>query len=220
MKVRAIVTGATGMVGEGVLHECLLHPDIEQVLVINRKPCGVSHPKLKEIIHTNFFDLSPIREQLVNYNACFFCLGITSIGMKEPEYYHLTYELTLNMAKILAKQNKDMVFNYVSGAGTNQNEKAKGMWIRVKGKTERDLMKLPFKNAYMFRPAYIQPTKGLKNTQKAYFAISWMYPALRLLFPKFVCTLKEVGLAMIHTVTLGYEKQILEVKDIVQLAGK
>jgi hypothetical protein len=219
MKVRVIVTGATGMVGEGVLHECLLHPDVEQVLVISRKPCGVSHPKLKEIIHSNFFDLSPIQEQLVSYNACFFCLGITSVGMKEPEYYHLTYELTLNMAKILADQNKGMVFNYVSGAGTHQGD-SRSMWIRVKGKTEADLMKLPFKKAYMFRPAYIQPTKGLKNTQKAYFAISWMYPVLRLLFPKFVCTLKEVGLAMIHTVTIGYEKPILEVKDIMKLTNK
>jgi len=219
MKVRVIVTGATGMVGEGVLHECLLHPDVEQVLVINRKPCGVIHPKLKEIIHTNFFDLSPIREQLVNYNACFFCLGITSVGMKEPEYYHLTYELTMNMAQILVEQNKDMVFTYVSGAGTNNNEKSKSMWVRVKGKTESDLMKLPFKKTYMFRPGYMQPTKGLKNTQKFYFAVSWMYPALRFLFPKFVCTLKELGLAMIHTVTIGYEKEILEVKDIVKLAN-
>jgi len=219
MKVRAIITGATGMVGEGVLHECLLHPDVEQVLVLTRKPCGVTHPKLKEIILSNFFDLGPISDQLVNYNACFFCLGITSIGMKEPEYYHLTYELTLNMAQLLSIQNKDMVFNYVSGAGTTQNEKSRSMWIRVKGKTEKELMKLPFKKAYMFRPGYIQPTKGLKNTQKAYFAISWMYPALRMLFPKVVCTLKEVGLAMIHTVTIGHESPILEVKDIVKLAN-
>src|ERR1700722_19839361 len=145
IKIKAIITGATGMVGEGVLHECLLHPDVEQVLVINRKPCGVIHPKLKQIIHSNFFDLSPISAQLINYNACFFCLGITSVGMKEPEYYHLTYELTLNMAQILTKQNKDMVFTYVSGAGTTNNEKSKSMWIRVKGKTENDLMKLPFK---------------------------------------------------------------------------
>jgi len=219
MKVRVIITGATGMVGEGVLHECLLHPYVEQVLVINRKPCGVTHPKLKEIIHTDFFNLSPIREFLVNYNACFFCLGITSVGMKEPEYYHLTYELTMNMAKILSEQNRDMVFTYVSGAGTNNTGKSRSMWVRVKGKTETDLMKLPFKKAYMFRPGYMQPTKGLKNTQKAYAFISWMYPALRFLFPKFVCTLKELGLAMIHTVTIGYDKPILEVTDIVKLAN-
>src|SRR5579863_3681887 len=113
MKVRAIITGATGMVGEGVLHESLLHPEVEHVLIINRKPSGITHPKLKEIVHENFFDLSPIRAQLVNYNACFFCLGITSVGMKEPEYYQLTYELTMNMAQILSEQNQGMVFDYV-----------------------------------------------------------------------------------------------------------
>jgi len=219
MKVRTIITGSTGMVGEGVLHECLLHPDVEHVLVINRKPCGATHPKLKEIILPDFFDLSAIRGQLINYNACFFCLGVTSVGMKEPEYYHLTYELTMNMAQILSEQNNDMVFTYVSGAGTTNNENSKSIWIRVKGKTESALMKLPFKKAYMFRPGYMQPTKGLKNTQKIYYAISWMYPLLRFLFPPFVCTLKELGLAMIHTVTLGYEKPILEVKDIVKLAN-
>jgi nucleoside-diphosphate-sugar epimerase len=220
MKVRAIITGATGMVGEGVLHECLLHQDVEQVLVINRKPCGVTHPKLKEIIHADFFNLSAIKEQLTNYNACFFCLGVTSLGMKEPEYYHLTYELTMNMAKTLSEQNKDMVFNYVSGASTDSTENGRLMWAKVKGKTENDLMKLPFKKAYMFRPGYMQPTKGLKNTKKFYAYISWIYPALKLLFPKSACTLKEVGLAMIHTVTIGYDKPILEVKDIVELAKK
>jgi len=220
MKVRAIITGATGMVGEGVLHECLLHPDVEQVLVINRKPCGVTHPKLKEIIHSNFLDFSPIKEHLVGYNACFFCLGVTSLGMKEPEYYHLTYELTMHVAQTLSTQNKDMVFCYVSGAGTNNTGKSMSMWIRVKGKTENDLMKLPFKKSYMFRPGYMQPTKGLKNTQKIYLFMGWMYPILRALFPKTACTLKEVGIAMIHTVTLGYEKPILEVKDIVELAGR
>jgi len=219
MKVRAIITGTTGMVGEGVLHECLLSPDVEHVLVINRKPCGVSHPKLSEIIHANFFDLSPIKEQLVGYNACFFCLGVTSLGLKEPEYYHLTYELTMHAAQILSAQNPDMVFDYVSGASTDSTEKGRVMWARVKGKTENDLMKLPFKKAYMFRPGYMQPTKGLKNTQKFYAYISWMYPALKFLFPKSACTLKEVGLAMIDTVTIGYEKQILEVMDIVMLAN-
>jgi len=220
MKVRAIITGATGMVGEGVMNECLLNPDVEEVLVINRRPCGVSHPKLKEIIHADFFDFSAIQSQLVNYNACFFCLGVTSVGMKEPEYYHFTYELTMNMAQLLSAQNTGMVFTYVSGAGTNNKGTSRSFWIRVKGKTETDLMKLPFKKAYMFRPGYMQPTKGLKRTQKAYIFMSWMYPALRLIFPKFVCTLKELGLAMIHTVTLGYEKQILEVSDIVELAKR
>jgi len=220
MKVRAIITGSTGMVGEGVLLECLSHPDVEQVLVINRRPYEVTHPKLKEIILADFFDLSPIQDQLVNYNACFFCLGVTSVGMKEPEYRHLTYDLTMNMAQLLCKQNSDMVFTYVSGAGTNNKGTSRSFWIRVKGKTETDLMELPFKKAYMFRPGYMQPTKGAKNTQKAYLFMSWMYPVLRMLFPKFVCTLKELGLAMIHCLTKGYDKSILEVPDIVKLAGE
>jgi hypothetical protein len=219
MKVRAIITGSTGMVGEGVLHECLMHPDVEHVLVINRKPCGISHPKLKEIIHDNFLDLSPVKEYLVTYNACFFCLGVSSIGMKEPQYFHLTYELTMNVANILSEQNQGMVFCYVSGASTDSTEKGRLMWAKVKGKTENDLMKLPFKKAYMFRPGYMQPTPGMKNTQKMYNYISWLYPALRFLFPKFVCTLKELGIAMIHTVTIGSSKQVLEVKDIIELAN-
>jgi hypothetical protein len=218
MKVRTIITGATGMVGEGVLHECLLSDDVEQVLVINRKPCGISHPKLKEIIHSNFYDFSPIESQLQNYNACFFCLGVTSVGKKEPEYTKLTYDLTTHVADTLVKYNKDMVFCYVSGGGTDQTEKGKIMWARVKGRTENHLLSLPFKAAYMFRPGYIQPTKGLKNTLKAYNYIGWMYPLLKKLMPAHVCTLQELGLAMIHTVTKGYSKPILDSKDIVALA--
>ena len=219
VKIRVIVTGTTGMVGEGVLHECLMHPDVEHVLVINRKPCGVTHPKLHEIIHDNFFDFSPIREFLVNYNACFFCLGVSSVGMKEDKYYHLTYELTMHVAQTLSEQNPGMVFTYVSGNGTDSTEKGKLMWARVKGKTENDLMKLPFKKAYMFRPAVIEPTKGLKNTLKLYTYLGWMLPIIRFLSPRYVCSLKELGVAMIHTVTAGSEKQILEVKDIVELAN-
>lgn len=219
MKIRAIVTGVTGMVGEGVLHECLAHPNVESVLVITRKPCGIHHTKLTEIIHDNFFDLSPIESSLTNYNACFFCLGVSSIGKKEDEYYHLTYELTLHVAETLSKIN-GLTFCYVSGSGTDSSEKGKTMWARVKGKTENALIRLPFKKAYMFRPGYIQPTKGLKNTLKPYKFISWMYPLLKTVFPKYVCSLKELGLAMINTVNKGYEKQLLEVKDIIALAKK
>ena len=219
MKIKAIVTGVTGMVGEGVMHECLLHPDVEQVLVINRKPCGASHPKLKEIIHSNFFDLSPIEVQLTGYNACFFCLGVSSVGLKEPVYTRLTYDLTLNVAKTLAKQNHDMTFCYVSGSGTDSTEKGSSMWARVKGKTENHLIKLPFKKAYMFRPGYMHPTPGLKNTLKYYAWVSWLYPIFRVLFPGFVSTLKELGIAMINAVNQGYDQTILEVKDIIKLAG-
>ena len=218
MKIRVIIAGATGMVGEGVLHECLQHEAVENILVINRKTCGVANPKLKEIIHADFFDFSGIEDQLTGYNACFFCLGVSSIGMKEPEYYKLPYSLTMNVAEVLARQNKDMTFCYISGASTDSSEKGKVMWARVKGKTENDVMKLPFKQAYNFRPGYMQPTNGLKNTLGFYKFVSWLYPLLRRLMPKSVSTLKELGLAIIEATNKGYPKNILEVKDIVLLA--
>lgn len=212
-KIRVIITGATGMVGEGVLHECLLHDDVEQVLVINRRPCEVTHPKLKEILHADFFDLTAIESELVNYNACFFCLGVSSVGMKEPEYYRLTYTLTMNVAQTLSKLNSDMVFCYVSGAGTDSTEKGRMMWARVKGKTENDLMKLPFKRVYNFRPGAIQATKGLKRTLSYYKYFVWLFPILKVVAPNSVSTLKAVGIGMIHAATIGFEKQVLEVKD-------
>lgn len=219
-KVRAIITGATGMVGEGVLHECLQHPDVETVLVITRKSCGVNHPKLKEIIHADFFDLSPIESHLSGYNACFFCLGVSSVGMKESEYYKLSYTLTMHVAQTLSKMNPGMVFCYVSGAATDSTEKGRMMWARVKGKTENDLMKLPFKSVYAFRPSYMQPTNGLKNTLSYYKYVGWMYPMFRPLFPGYFGTLKELGQAMINSIKFGYDKQVLEVKDIRGLAEK
>jgi hypothetical protein len=218
--IKAIITGATGMVGEGVLHECLLHPQVESVLVINRKPCSVVHPKLKEIIHDNFFDLSSIENQLVGYNACFFCLGVSSVGMKEPEYCKLTYTLTMHVAETLSKLDPAMTFCYISGKSTDSTEKGRMMWARVKGKTENDLFKLPFKEVYAFRPGYMHPTKGLKNTLKSYKYLSWMYPFFRIVFPQSVSTLKELGLAMINAAIYGYDKKILEVKDIVSLSKK
>lgn len=206
------------MVGEGVLHECLQHPQVEAVLVINRKSCRVSHPKLKEIIHSDFFDLSAIEDQLWGYKACYFCLGVSSVGMKEPEYYKLTYTLTLNVAQTLSKLNPDMTFCYVSGGGTDSTEKGRSMWARVKGKTENDLMKLPFKQVFAFRPGYMHPTKGLKNTLPYYKYMTWLYPFFRVVLPQFVSTLAELGLAMINATLYGYEKKVLEVRDIVALA--
>jgi hypothetical protein len=218
MKIRAIVTGSTGMVGEGVLHECLLHPEVEKVLVINRKLCGVIHPKLTEILHDDFYNFYPIAEQLKDYNACFFCLGVSSINKKEAEYFTLTYTLTMHMADILSKQNPGMTFCYISGAGTDSTEKGRSMWARVKGKTENDLMKLPFKAVYAFRPGYIQPIKGLTRAHKAYAIFGLLYPLWRALFPKFVGSLKELGLAMINSALIGYNKRVLEVKDIRELS--
>ncbi|HEY0653877.1 MAG TPA: NAD-dependent epimerase/dehydratase family protein [Chryseosolibacter sp.] len=218
MKIRAIITGVTGMVGEGVLHESLNHPDVESVLVINRRPCGVSHPKLKEIIHADFHNFTSIESHLTNYNACFFCLGVSSVGMKEAEYTNKTYDLTLHVASTLARLNPDMTFCYVSGAGTDSSEKGRSMWARVKGRTENALLKLPFKKAYMFRPGFIEPTKGLKNTLKLYRYIGWLIPVVRVVSPSFISTLRDIGLAMIHSVTRGYPKPVLEVPDIKALA--
>lgn len=219
MKIKVIVTGATGMVGEGVLHECLVNESIEEVLVLGRRTCGISHPKLKELVHADLFDLSAVKTQLSGYEACFFCLGVSSVGMNESDYTRLTYTLTMHVASTLAEQNTAMTFCYISGAATDSTEKGKSMWARVKGKTENDLMKLSFKKAYMFRPGYMNPTKGLKNTLKYYKYVMWMYPFLRLVFPGFVSTLKELGQAMINAALRGYDKNILEVKDIVKLAG-
>lgn len=218
IKIRAIVTGASGMVGEGVLHECLQHPDVEAVLVVGRRSCGVNHPKLKEIILTDFFNPSSIETELKGYNACYFCLGVSSVGMKEPEYYRLTYTLTLDFAETLIRQNSDIIFCYISGSGTDSSEKGRSMWARVKGKTENDLMKLTFKKVYAFRPGFMHPTKGLKNTLSFYKYVSWLYPFVRKLFPKYATTLKELGLAMINVTLYGYQKQIIEVSDIVELA--
>ncbi|QHW32362.1 NAD-dependent epimerase/dehydratase family protein [Paenibacillus rhizovicinus] len=219
MTIRAIITGATGMVGEGVLHECLQHPGVEQVLVIHRKPCGIKHPKLREIVHGDFYDMSPIEAELTGYNACYFCLGVTSVGMSEADYARVTHDLTLHVAELLARRNPDMVFCYVTGTGTDSTEKGRSMWARVKGKTENELLRLPFKRAYMFRPGYIHPTKGLQNTHKYYRALMWLYPILRMLMPGSVVTLRELGLAMIHAARGSYPSSILSSKEIRELAG-
>jgi hypothetical protein len=218
MKIRAIITGVTGMVGEGVLHECLNHPAVEHILVVNRKPCGVSHPKLKEIIHTNFFDITPIENELKGYNACFFCLGVSSVGMKEEKYTELTYTLTMHVARVMVKQSPEMTFCYVSGKSTDSTEKGRQMWARVKGKTENDLMKLPFKKVYCFRPGFMKPTPGMKNTNKFYKYINWAYPLFRALGG--ATTLKELGISMINSVLKEYEKSVIEVKDIIELAKR
>lgn len=218
--MQVILTGATGMVGEGVLHECLLDPSIEKILVLGRRPCGITHGKLSEILHGDFLHLEQIADRLSGYDACYFCLGVSSVGMKEPEYTTLTYTLTLHVATILAQNNPDMVFTYISGARTDSTEKRKSMWARVKGKTENDLLKLSFKAVYCFRPGYMQPTKGLKNTLPLYRALSWMYPLFKLMFRNSVSTLRELGLAMIHVSQKGYPKRILEVSDILVAAGK
>ena len=213
-KIRVIITGATGMVGEGVLHECLLSPDVEKVLVVSRRPCGISHPKLSELILENFFDTGAVEPALSGYNACFFCLGVSSVGMKKADYEKKTYDLTLGFAKTLAKMNRDMSFCYISGAGTDSTEKGRLHWARVKGKTENDLQKLGFTHTYLFRPGILKPTTGLKNTLGFYKWTGWLVPVVETLMPNSISSLAQLGQAMIHAVSRGYEKNILEVKDI------
>lgn len=207
------------MVGEGVLHECLNHHDVEEVLIINRRASGFTHDKLKEILHQDFENIDSLKNHLTGYDACFFCLGVSSIGMNEATFKKLTYDLTLGFAKTLVTINSEMTFTYVSGVGTDSTAQGNTMWARVKGKTENDLLNLGFKEAYMFRPGYLQPTKGLQNTLKYYHYIGWMYPVLRSLFPKHVCKLSELGKAMLRVVSKPPQKKLIEVKDIVNLAA-
>ncbi|MGA9648153.1 NAD-dependent epimerase/dehydratase family protein [Pedobacter sp.] len=211
-----IITGTTGMVGEGVLIRCLNSTEIDSVLVINRKPCGYTHPKLKEIIHLDFFNFAPIEAQLSGYNACFFCLGITSVGADDDTYYKMTYTLTMHIAETLSKLNKDMTFCYVSGGGTNADGRLK--WQKVKGKTENDLMKLPFEQVFNFRPGFIKPIKEQRYAHKFYKYINWMFPIGRAISPNGFCTMTELGDAMINTLSHNNERRVLEGKDIIALA--
>jgi len=216
--MKVIITGATGMVGEGVLHECLQDTNIEAVLVIGRRTSEYKHPKLQEILHKDFFDFSSIETQLVGYDACFFCLGVSSVGMKEADYYKTTYTLTLNFAQLLATHNPNMTFCYVSGSGTDASEKGRIMWARVKGKTENDLFRLPFFRVFAFRPGFMLPTPGLKNVLPFYKYVNWLYPIGRALFPKYFSTLKELAFAMLQVAANGYKYSVLEVRDIVIVA--
>jgi uncharacterized protein YbjT (DUF2867 family) len=217
MPIKAIITGATGMVGEGVLLECLDNPDVAQVLVINRKPGGRSHPKLREVIHGDFFNLAAIEAQLAGYDACFFCLGVSSIGMKDADYQHVTYDLTLSVGQCLARLNPEMTFCYVTGKSTDSTEQGRVAWARIKGATENALLRL-FPNGYMFRPGAMRASPGQKNLPALYRYLAWVYPIGRALYPAGFCTLQEVGRAMINAATKGYPKHVLEVKDIVELA--
>jgi uncharacterized protein YbjT (DUF2867 family) len=212
--LKVIITGTTGMVGEGVMHECLQHPGIAEVLLINRRPSGHAHPKMQEMVHADFHNLLPVADVLQGYDACFFCAGVTSLGKNEADYTRLTFDLTMHVAKTLAERNPGMTFCYVSGAGTDSSERGKLMWARVKGRTENALQRLPFKAVYLFRPGIIIPTKGLKNTLGFYKYLGWLLPLFRLLTPGSISSLREIGLAMIRVALVGYEKRVLEVRDI------
>ena len=219
--MKIILFGATGMVGQGVLRECLLDAGIESVLAVGRSPTGQRHPKLREILHDNFMDYSAIESRLAGYDACFFCLGVSSVGMNEERYRHLTYDITLAAATTLARLNSQMVFVYVTGQGTDSSEKGRLMWARVKGKTENDLLKLPFKAAYMLRPAAIQPLHGIRSktawVQAIYVAAGPLLSLLHRVAPKYMTTTEQVGRAMIKVARNGYPRPVLESEDINRL---
>jgi uncharacterized protein YbjT (DUF2867 family) len=219
--MKVILFGATGMVGQGSLRECLLDPGVETILAVGRSPTGQRNAKLREIQHNNFFDYSAIESELGGFDACFFCLGVSSVGMSEASYRHLTYDLTLAAATALSRLNPGMVFIYVTGQGTDSTEQGWLMWARVKGKTENDLRKLPFKAAYMFRPAAIQPLHGIRSKTAWYQTIYVMAaPVLTLLHrvaPKYVTTTEQLGRAMIKVARSGYPRAVLESEDINRL---
>jgi uncharacterized protein YbjT (DUF2867 family) len=216
--MKVILFGATGMVGQGCLRECLLDADVESVLAVGRSPTGQRHAKLREIVHDNFLDFSGIESQLAGYDACFFCLGVSSVGMSEERYRHLTYDITMAAAKTLARLTPGMVFVYVTGRGTDSTGRGSLMWARVKGKTENDLLKLPFKAAYMFRPAGIQPLHGIRSRtawyQAAYVVAAPVLSLLNRIAPKYVTTTEQVGRAMIRVARDGYPRPVLESEDI------
>jgi uncharacterized protein YbjT (DUF2867 family) len=219
--MKVVLFGATGMVGQGVLRECLLDASVESVLAVGRSPTGQLHAKLRELVHDNFLDYSAIEPQLAGYDACFFCLGVSSVGMNEERYRHLTYDITMAAARTLARLNPQMVFTYVSGRGTDSTERGSLMWARVKGKTENDLLKLPFKAAYMFRPAGIQPLHGSRSktpwVQAIYVASAPLLSLLNRLAPKYMTTTEQVGRAMIKVAKDGYPRPVLESEDINRL---
>ncbi len=216
--MKVILLGATGMVGQGVLRECLLDPEVEGVLAIGRNATARQHEKLHEIVHNDLSDLSAIEGRLSGYDACFFCLGVSAVGMNEEAYRRVTYDLTISVARTLARLNPTMTFIYVSGANTDSTERGRMMWARVKGKTENALLQMPFKAAYMFRPGYIQPLHGIRTKTKWYEAFYAMmgplYPVWKLLFPKYVTTTECIGRAMLNVAKRGALKSVLENQDI------
>ncbi len=218
--MKVIITGTTGMVGKGVLIECLADNRITEVAIINRHSLNMNHPKLTEIIHKNFSDISKIQNQLQNYDACFFCLGVSAYRMSEEQYTKLTYTLTLNFAKQLLEVNSNMTFCYVSGQGTDSSEKGGSMWARIKGKTENDLMKLGFAHTFMFRPGGIRPGKGIKSRTPMYNTflplVKVLYPIFKVIMPNAMTTSEAIGQAMIHVAEKGANVTHLTPKDINQ----
>jgi uncharacterized protein YbjT (DUF2867 family) len=216
--MKILVFGATGMVGQGVLRECLLDPGVDLVTTVGRTPTGLQNPKLREVAHKNLWDYSSVETQLSGFDACFFCLGVSSAGMKEADYDRVTFGITMAAAECLSRLNPRMTFVYVSGAGTDTSERGRIMWARVKGKTENALLRLPFRAAYMFRPGVIQPLHGVRSRTVGYRVLysvtRSLLPVLRWAFPDFILTTEQIGRALLAVARNGAPKRILESRDI------
>lgn len=221
--MKVILFGATGMVGQGALRECLLDPGVEKVLSVGRRATGRSHEKLREIVHRDFLDFSTIEGELAGYDACLFALGVSSAGMSEPDYVRVTYDVTMAAAHAILRNNPGLTFVFVSGASTDSTEKGRLMWARVKGRTENALLRMPFKGAYMFRPGYIQPRHGIVSSTKLlrvmYAVVGPLYPVWKALFPDRVTTTEVLGRAMVRVAREGYSKRVLENRDINAAGG-
>jgi len=212
--MNVLLFGATGMVGGGVLRECLQAPDVHAVLTVGRTPTGLTHPKLREVAHANLWDFTAIESQLTGFDACFFCLGVSYVGLTEVDYTRLTYDLTLAAATTVARLNPGMTFVYVSGMGTDSSERGRTMWARVKGRTENALLRVPFEGVYLFRPGIIQPLHGLRSKTllyRAFYAVTApILPVLRNLFPRVILTTEQMGQAMLTVARSGWPDPVLE----------
>jgi len=216
-----LILGATGMVGQGVLRECLLDGGVTRVVTLGRTPTRQKHPKLREIVHSNLLDLSTVEDQLIGLDACFYSLGASAAGLSEAEYARINYEMTLAVAETLARLNPGMTFIYVSGTGTDRSERGRVMWARVKGRTENALLRLPFKAAYMLRPGLIVPMHGVRSKTRLYrvfyTVMTPFLPVLKALFPRAIITTEQLGRAMLRLARSGYSKHVLETADIAAL---
>jgi uncharacterized protein YbjT (DUF2867 family) len=222
--MNVVLFGATGMVGAGALLECLADPRVTSVLAITRSPTGRSHPKLREVLHTDFFNYDGLRAEFAASDACFFCLGVSSIGRNEADYTRLTHDLTMAAARAMADANRKMTFCYVSGVGTDSTERGRTMWARVKGRTENALLALPFKAAFMFRPGYIQPIGDVQSktgwVQTAYDILAPFYPLVHRLIPDGMTTTANLGRALIQVAITGYSESVLYSADFNRLAAQ
>ncbi len=220
--MKVIITGASGMIGKGVLLECLDHPEVTEVLSIGRRSLEINHPKLRELIHKDFSEFESVADKLRGYDACYHCMGVSAAGMNEEQYTVMTYDYSIALAKVLHRVNPEMTFTYVSGQGTDSTEKGRSMWARVKGKTENDIINMGFKQAFAFRPGAIIPLRGILPSSKLYRVlvknVTWLLKLIKKMAPNSVVNTTQIGLAMINVTKQGYEKPIIDPKDILKLS--